>query len=139
LVFVKHQPELRHGFTDLRHDAGQQIRPDRRDEPDLELACERIGIAAGQRDDFIAFVQHAPRSHHDLLADLGELHVLRLAFHQFDAQVLFQFLQLRRQSRLAYERALGRLAEMTGVGQRHQISEILEIYSHRYSLSKQSL
>ena len=94
----------------------------------LQLAGERIGIAARQRDDFIAFIQHAPRAHHDLLAHLGELHVLRLALHQFDAQILLQLLQLRRQGRLADEGALRRLAEMAGIGECHQIFEILEIH-----------
>jgi len=88
----------------------------------------RLGAVASQGDDLLALAQHAPRAHHDFLAHVGELHVVRLALHQLHAQVFLELLQLGRQRRLAHEGALGGLAEMPGVGQCHQILEILEIH-----------
>jgi len=93
------------------------------------FAAERIGVAAGERDDFITLVEHAPCADHHLLAHFGELYVLRLALDQLHAQILFEFLQLCGQGRLAHECPLGRLAEMPGIGQRHQVLQILEIHT----------
>jgi len=119
---------VRNGLANLRHDARQQIRSDGGDEPHFQFPGERIGVAARQRDDFVALIQHAARANHDLPAHLGKLYVLRLSLHQFDAEIFLELLQLSGQSRLADERSLRRLAEMTGVGQRHQIFEVLEIH-----------
>jgi hypothetical protein len=73
-----------------------------------------------------------------LPADLGELYVLRLPLDQFDPEVFLQLLQLRGQGGLADEGALGGPAEVAGVGQSHQVLQILEIHDfliHREILS----
>jgi hypothetical protein len=127
-MLVQHEFQVGHRLADLLHHPGQEIRPDGRDQRDLELAAERIGVVAGERDDLVALVEHAPRAHHDLPAHVGELHVLRLALDQFHAEVVLQLLELRGQGRLAHERALGSPAEMPRVRERHQIFEVLEIH-----------
>ena len=129
LVLVQHETQVGQRLAKLRHHPRQQIGADRGNQRHLELAGERIGIVAGERDDFLAFTQHAARAHHHLLAHLGELHVLRLALHQFDAEILLELLHLGRQGWLAHEGTLGRLAEMAGIGERHQILQILEIHA----------
>ncbi len=78
-----------------------------------------------QCDDLVAFVQHASGAHNHLFADFGELHVPRLTLHQLDAEILLELFELRGQRGLAHERAFRRPAEMPGVGERHQVFEIL--------------
>ena len=95
---------------------------------DLQLAGEGIGVVAREREDLVALAQHAPRTSHDLLAHLRELDVFRMALDQLHPQILLQLLELRGQRRLAHERALCRAAEMTGIGQRNQVLEVLEIH-----------
>ncbi len=128
LVLVEHEAELRQGLADLLHHAGQQVRPDGGNQADLEFAGKRIGVVAGERNDLVALIEHAPRTHHDLLADLGELHVLRLALDQFDAEIFLELLELCGEGRLTHERALRGPAEMAGIRQRHQVFQVLEIH-----------
>jgi hypothetical protein len=119
---------MRQRLAQLLHDPRQQIGADGGDQAQFEFAGERIGVVARQRDDFIALVQHAARAHHDLFTHFGELNVLRLALHQFDAQIVLELLELRREGGLADEGALGGLAKMPGIGQRHQVFQVLEIH-----------
>ena len=145
LVLVEHETQVRQRLAEFLHDARQQIRAYGRNERDLQLAGQRIGVVAREREDLVAFAQHVPRACHDLLADLRELDVLRMALDQLYAQILLELLELCRQRRLAHERALCRAAEMTGIGQRNQVLEVLEIhpfaptYRYRRSLSNASI
>jgi hypothetical protein len=129
LVFVQHETQGRQRFAKFQHHARQQVRSNRGDQGHPELARERIGVVARHGDDLVAVVQHAACPHHDLPADLRELHVLRLALDQLDAEVVLEFLDLGGQRGLTHEGALGGLAEMSGVGEGHQILEILEIHT----------
>ena len=136
MVLVQHELQVGQRLAKFRHHSRQQIGPDRGDQGHLELAGERIGVVAGESDDFVALIQHAAGAHHDFSADLGELYILRLALDQFDSEVVLELLELGRQSGLAHEGTLGRLAEMARIGQRHQIFEVLEIHSMRPDIAE---
>jgi len=71
LVLVEHESKLRQRLADLLHDPGQEIRADGGDQGQLQPACQRVLVAAGQCDDLVAFVQHAAGAHHHLFADFG--------------------------------------------------------------------
>jgi hypothetical protein len=145
LVLVEHETQLRQRLAQLLHDARQQIRADGGYESHFQLAGKRVGVVACERDDLVALAQHVPRARDDLLAHLRELDVFRMTLHQLHAEILLELLQLRGQRRLAHERAFCRAPEMTGIGQRHQVLEVLEIHSsaptllYRRSLSNPSV
>jgi len=121
LVLVQHEAQVRQCLAKLGHDPGQQVRPNGGNQRQLEFAGKGIRIVAPESDDFLALVQHAACAYHDLLADFRELHVLRLALDQLDAEVVLELFELRGQGGLTHEGALGCLAEVAGIGQRHQV------------------
>jgi hypothetical protein len=53
-----------------------------------------------------------------LLAHFGELHILRLAFDQLDAEVFLELLELRGEGRLTHESSVRGLPEVPGIRQR---------------------
>ena len=110
-----------HGRRDLR----QHIGPDRRDHRDLEPSGKRIPVRLRDRHDFVTGGQNEPGTGNNRGAGLGERCAAGLPFDQLHAQILFEFLQLRRQRRLADETALGSLSEMAGVGHGDQVAKIL--------------
>ena len=131
LILVQHQFELRQLLAQPARDERQQIRADRRNQRDLEFARQRIVLVARQRNDLIAFLQDAPRERQDLRADLGERDAAGLALDQLHAQIVLELLDLRRQRRLADERALGGLAEVPRVGQRDEVAQVAQVHGSR--------
>src|SRR4051812_31095939 len=93
-------------------------------------------MALGELDDLLAGFQDAARPLDDLLAGRGERHALRRAFDELDAEIFLELLELRRERGLAHESASGRAPEVARVGDRHEVTQVLEFeVRHRCSLS----
>jgi hypothetical protein len=125
-IFIESQIKPRQRLSDFARDARQKIGSDRWQHRDAQCSGERIAMRTRKRDHFIARLENAPRTRHDLLAGGRQRHALGLAFDELHPKVLFEFLQLRRQGRLADEAALGCAAEVTRVGDGHEIAQILQ-------------
>ncbi len=92
-------------------------------------------VALGELDDLLAGLEDAARALDDFFAGDGERHALRRAFDELHAEVFLEFLELRRQRRLAHEAALGRTPEVAGVRHGDEVSQVLELeVGHRCSL-----
>ena len=92
----------------------------------LSLPGERIAVALGELDDFLARFEDAARPRDDLFAGGGQRHALGRALDELHAEIVLELLELRRQGRLAHEAALGRTPEVARVGDRDQVTQVLE-------------
>ena len=84
-------------------------------------------MSARQRDHFIARFEDAPGARHDLLARFGERDLVGIALDELHAQVVLQLLELGGERGLAHERALRGPAEVPLVGQRDEVTQVLEL------------
>src|ERR1700720_907771 len=130
LVLVQAQLQARQALADRGRDARQQIRADGRQQRHPQLAGERIALAARERDDLVARLEDAPRARPDLFPGRGERDVVGRPLDELHPESLLELFQLRRQRRLADEAARGRTAEVTVVGHRHQVAQVLEFQLH---------
>jgi hypothetical protein len=128
LVLVEHQRQFRELAAKLHGDARQQVGRDGRDQPDAQLAAQRIAAGAGQLADVVGFPADAAGTLDNQPAGLGQRNLPRLALEQLHAEVLLELLDLCRQRRLAYVAALGRLAEMAAFGQGHQVLQVTQVH-----------
>ena len=129
LVLDEQHLEVGEPGPQRRHDVGQQVRPERREQcrggSSPTAASRALG---GDRPDPLGLVEHHARRLDHLAAGLGEHHVARAALDQLDAELLLQLLQLRRQGRLADEARLGGPAEVAVVGHRHEVAQVSQVH-----------
>ena len=127
LVFVEHQLQARQGLAEPLCDHRQQVGPDRRQERHAQPARQRVAVGPGDLDDFVAGLGNGPRAREDLLAGRRQHDAARLALDQRHPEVFLELAQLGREGRLAHVAALGGLAEVTRVGQRHEVLEVFQL------------
>src|SRR5690606_10357148 len=87
-----------------------------------------IVFIARQRDDLIAFLQHAPRKRQDFRAHFRQRDSPRLPLDQLHAQVVLELFDLCRQGRLAHEATFRGLSEVPGIGKRHEVAQIAKVH-----------
>ena len=74
-ILAQIQPQLREIPAQMRHDLWDQIRPDRRDHPEPQIARKRRAARPGQIDHVLGLAQDAPRPRHDLVSRGGDDHL----------------------------------------------------------------
>ena len=128
LFLDQQQFQLRESLAHPRNDVRQQIRPQRRKDAESHRAGFRILAAARGFLHFLD-IRHDPACALGRLTSRGRQHdVARCALHERDAEFLFEFLDLRRQCRLADEAGRCRTPEMFVVGECHQVLEVAQIH-----------
>ncbi len=133
LVLVKEQLEVWQLPLQGRRHPRQQVRPDRRDQRNPQLARQGIALGLRQLDDRVRFLQHAAGSLDHLLAGRGQRYPPGLALDQRHAEVALELADLGGQGRLADETPLRRAAEMPLIGEGNEVAEVAQVHGGRIS------
>ena len=104
----------------------QQIGPEGRRHPELELTDHAGCRGQAQIDDLLDLTQHAPGPFGNLAAEGGQHRAVPVPLHQPDTQLSFQRRELGTERRLGDVNPLRGASEMPLVGDRDQVSELLE-------------
>ena len=127
-VLAQHQLQCREAASDRCQDPGQQVGPQCRDHPEDERTGHGISASLGDLENRVGLLQGRSRPLDNGLAQRRDGHGLVGPLQQGHAEPSLQLLKLRAQGRLADVAELGGTAEMTLLGDCHQISEIPEVH-----------
>src|SRR6056297_267114 len=118
----------------------QEIGAERLDDSDADGARKHGLSAAGDLGDLVDLAQDAPRAVGDFLAFGRHQDACARAFDQLHAQFFLELRKLRRERWLRDMRPLRRAAKMQRLGQKREVSELLEAgqypVPYRWLLSK---
>jgi hypothetical protein len=89
--------------------------------------------AAGARRRFIYLMKNTPRIFQELLARRTQLHAARKTFEKFEADFLFQILNLARKRWLGDAQSARRAPVMLLLADRHKISQMPQFHSDTLS------
>ena len=128
LRFRQLQGELRERPSDGRQYLRQQVGRDGGDDAEPQLAAERVAMLLGDLHEFVRIAQHARGLGDDGLSHRRQHHPAVAPLDQRHAESLFQLLDLGGQGRLADKTGVGGAAEVTMLGNRHQVLKIAQVH-----------
>ncbi|MNI73621.1 hypothetical protein D3C73_1296420 [compost metagenome] len=128
LFFHQQQFQLGEARADARNHVRQQIRAQGGEDPQAHRTRFRIAAASRRFLQLLHFGHDHPCPRGRFVAGRGQHHLARRAFHQRQAQFLFQLADLRRQRRLADEAGSGGPAEVLVIGQGHQVFQVTQVH-----------
>ncbi len=126
LVLVQVEFQLRMLAPQLRQCRREEKRRDRRYHAEVQFARQGLALAAGHLHQALDVPQAKPCLRRELLAHGGNRHAAVGAVDELHLQQRFQLLDRIAESRLGHETGLGRAAEMLRLGQRDEITQLLD-------------
>ncbi len=127
-ILLHHQPQLGIGFARGGYEPGQQVRPERRDNAELQRADQRPLAAACRGNDGISLGQCAPRAGDHFLPRRRQMNNLVGALKQSRAKIALQLLELGAERGLADIARGGGAAEMQVIGDGDEVAQIAEVH-----------
>jgi hypothetical protein len=82
----------------------------------------------GQRAHALRFLENPPRAGHDLPGRRRGRHAPQAPIEQHDAEVILELLDLRAERRLSDVAGLRGMCEVSGVGERNHVAQVLEVH-----------
>ena len=119
-------PQIRKALLQDGEDFRQHIGRKRRDHAEPQPPGEQASAVARELGQVARGSEHALGAPRHLRAGVGQDHLARAPLDQFDAEVLLELADLHRQRRLRHRTGLRGLAEVPVLGERGQISQLLQ-------------